>query len=34
VEYFVYFCDARAPLAAAPVDAAAAAARAVTAVHA
>jgi len=34
VEYFVYFCDARAPLPAAPVDAAAAAARAVTAVHA
>ena len=34
VEYFVYFCDARAPLSATSVDAAAAAARAVAAVHA
>jgi 23S rRNA (cytidine1920-2'-O)/16S rRNA (cytidine1409-2'-O)-methyltransferase len=34
VEYFVYFSDARAPLPAAPVDAVAAAARAVAAVHA
>jgi len=34
VEYFVYFCDARAPLSAASVDAAVAAARAVAAVHA
>lgn len=33
VEYFVYFCDGRAPLAAGRVDAAAAAARAVEAVH-
>jgi 23S rRNA (cytidine1920-2'-O)/16S rRNA (cytidine1409-2'-O)-methyltransferase len=34
VEYFVYFCDASAPLPAAPVDAAAAAAAAVAQVHA
>ena len=34
VEYFVYFCDARAPLSAASVDASVAAARAVAAVHA
>ena len=33
VEYFVYFCDGRAPLAAGRVDAAAAAACAVEAVH-
>jgi 23S rRNA (cytidine1920-2'-O)/16S rRNA (cytidine1409-2'-O)-methyltransferase len=34
VEFFVYFCDARAPLPAAPVDPAEAAERAVAAVHA
>jgi 23S rRNA (cytidine1920-2'-O)/16S rRNA (cytidine1409-2'-O)-methyltransferase len=34
VEYFVYFCDARSPYAAAATDAAVAAARAVAAVHA
>lgn len=33
VEYFIYFCDGRAPLAAVRVDPAAAAARAVAAVH-
>jgi 23S rRNA (cytidine1920-2'-O)/16S rRNA (cytidine1409-2'-O)-methyltransferase len=34
VEYFVYFCDARSPCAAAAVDAAVAAVRAVAVVHA
>ncbi len=34
VEYFVYFCDASAPLAHAPLDAESAVARAVEAVHA
>ncbi len=34
MEYFVYFCDGRAPLAAGRLEPAAAAARAVEAVHA